>query len=251
VNGLTKFIIGGVATSLMAMASHSLFGMGNGFIDGLEAKASAAVTSAGAPAGVTLAFEREPALRRIAILSGPADDATKARLLAAVRAIPGVADARWADDGAAAPVAQEAPATAQAVADCQSKVDAAINGKTIEFALGSASITAGSTPLIDGVAEALGPCAGVTVEVAGHTDASGAAAANQTLSQNRAEAVVAALVAKGVPAARLVAHGYGSTQPRVQGRGATADAANRRIEFKIASNTPAAAPAAATPGEGQ
>jgi OOP family OmpA-OmpF porin len=234
----------------MAMASHSIFGLGTGFIDGLEAKAQTAITGAGAPEGVSLAFEREPSLRRIAVLSGPADEATKARLLAAVRAIPGVADAVWKDDGTAEVTAPEAPATAEAVANCQTGVDAAIAGKTIEFSLGSAQITAGSTPLIDGVAQALGPCAGVTVEVAGHTDASGTAATNQTLSQQRAEAVVAALVAKGVPAQRLVAHGYGSTQPRVQGRGAQADAANRRIEFKIAS-TDAAPAGATTQGEGE
>jgi OOP family OmpA-OmpF porin len=160
-------------------------------------------------------------------------------------------DARWADDAvaAAAPMASTAaPEAAASVAEvnaCQGQVDAAIAGKTIQFDSGAATIKPESQALVDALAAALGPCEGVVVEVAGHTDASGNPASNQVLSQARADAVVAALIAKAVPAARLVAHGYGSTQPAQAGRGASANAANRRIEFKVASN--AAAPAAATP----
>ena len=100
VNAMTKLLIGAGATALMATASHSWLDMGARFIDGLEGDAQTALGNAGG-AGVTLSFEREPALRRIAILSGPADAATKARLLAAVRTVSGVADAKWADEGAA------------------------------------------------------------------------------------------------------------------------------------------------------
>ncbi len=254
-NGMTKFIIGGVVTSLMAMATHSLGGYGDRFISKLESNAQTALGNAGG-AGVSVAFERDSALRRFAILSGPADEATKARLLAAVRAVPGIAGARWADDGAAAPAAApEAPATAETVNRCQETVNSAIAGQTIQFDTGSANIAAASTPLIDAVAAALTPCAGVIVEVAGHTDPSGNPAANQTLSEARAAAVVAALTAKGVPAARLTARGFGSTQPKVQGRGAAADAANRRIEFAVASaadaaTTPATTGAPAAPQQG-
>ncbi|MEQ1510489.1 MAG: OmpA family protein [Sphingopyxis sp.] len=243
---MTKTLIGAGATALMAMASHSWLHMGENFINKLQGNSEAALGNAGGT-GVSVAFERDPALTRIAILSGTADDATKAALLAAVRAVPGVKDARWADDGAAATATPpaEAPASAATVANCQAQVDAAINGQTIQFRSGSAYINPASNGLIDALAAALGPCAGVTVEVAGHTDPLGNAAANQTLSQARADAVVAALTAKGVAASRMVAHGFGSTRLKVEGGGAEANAANRRIEFHVTSNS-AAAPAAAT-----
>jgi OmpA-OmpF porin, OOP family len=108
-------------------------------------------------------------------------------------------------------------------------------------------ISASSNALLDGIAAALAPCAGTTVEVGGHTDPSGTPGTNQTLSEARAQAVVTALTGRSVPAERLTARGYGSSQPKVEGRGAAADAANRRIEFRVAAAgaSPAAAPAAA------
>lgn len=53
----------------------------------------------------------------------------------------------------------------------------------------------------------------LTVEVAGHTDSKGNDAANLKLSQLRSQAVVAALIKKGVKAQYLVAKGYGETAP--------------------------------------
>ena len=238
-SGTTKFIIGAIVTALMAMASHSLFGLGDGFLNRLTSDSEAAIAEAGG-SGINVDFVRNPSLQRIAILSGPADAATRERLLAAVRAVPGVKDARWAADEAA-PAAEAAPATAEQVATCQTGVDAAIKGKTIQFATGSAAIDPASQALIDTIAASLANCAGTVIEVSGHTDPSGNAAANQTLSEARAKSVVAAMVAKGLPESRFTAKGYGSTKPIQQGRGAAADAANRRIEFAVASTGAAAA----------
>lgn len=53
----------------------------------------------------------------------------------------------------------------------------------------------------------------LTVEVAGHTDSKGNDAANLKLSQMRSQAVVAALIKKGIKAKYLVAKGYGETMP--------------------------------------
>ena len=65
-------------------------------------------------------------------------------------------------------------------------------------------------------------------EISGHTDASGTAKANLALSQARADAVVAYLVAQGVDRARLEARGYGSARPALPD--APTDPANRRVE---------------------
>lgn len=246
-NGTTKFIIGAVATSLMAMASHSLFGLGGSFIDRLGEGATAAVTGSGVP-GVSVAMDSEPTLNRVAVLSGTVSDADRAKIEAAVLAVPGIKGVRWADGSgaaAAAPAATtpEAPATVEAVKDCQSDVDAVIKGKTIQFDSGAATIKPESQALIDALAGALTQCAGTKVEVAGHTDLTGNDAANMRLSEERANSVVAALVAKAIPADRLLPKGYGETKPVQPGMTAAANAANRRIEFSVASAAPAAAPA--------
>lgn len=145
---------------------------------------------------------------------------------------------------AVAPAA-ETPATAEQITSCQTTVDGVIKGKTIEFDSSAATIKPESQPLIDALATALAPCAGTLVEVQGHTDLTGDDAANMKLSQDRAAAVVAALTARNVPAARLSAKGYGETRPLRPGRSPAALAANRRIEFAV--GAAGAAPAAATP----
>ena len=71
------------------------------------------------------------------------------------------------------------------------------------------------------------------IEVAGHTDGTGDKAHNGTLSQGRAQAVVAALVGQyGIDAARLVAKGYGDSRPVAANDTATNKAKNRRVELR-------------------
>jgi OmpA-OmpF porin, OOP family len=145
----------------------------------------------------------------------------------------------------AAPVVEAAPvvagpATAEAISDCQTKVNALIAGKTINFATSGAAIAADSIPLIDAIATDLKACSGTTVEVAGHTDAAGGDAANQTLSEARANSVTQALVERGVPTDRLLPKGYGETAPLDPANTPAAYAKNRRIEFKVAAASNAA-----------
>ncbi len=148
--------------------------------------------------------------------------------------------------GAAKPAAEVAlpagPATAEAITDCQTKVNAAVAGKNINFTTGGSVIAADSNPLLDAIATDLKDCAGTSVEVSGHTDRAGGDAANQRLSESRANAVVEALVKRGVPVDRLTPKGYGETKPLDPAETPEAYAKNRRIEFSVAAS--AAAPAA-------
>lgn len=252
-NGVTKFIIGAAVTSLMAMASHSVLGLG--FIDKLQGEAQAKVAASGLP-GITAAMVTKPMLDRVVVLSGMASDTEKARLLAEARAIPGVKGARWAD-GPAMPapaivaVLPKAPATPEAVKNCQGEVDTAVAGKVILFNTGTAALDRASAPLLEAVAVSLKKCADASIEIAGHTDLTGRPEANQRLSEARANAVAAALEARGVSRARLAPKGYGETHPKAPGVSDAANAANRRIEFIVSSAVlaPVAVATAARSGE--
>lgn len=129
--------------------------------------------------------------------------------------------------------AAETPATAEAVAECQGNVTRVASSGTINFVTGGATIAPDSAKLLDSLAEAAKACAGTAIEVGGHTDAQGSAESNVALSQRRADAVVAALTERGVPATRLTAKGYGETQLK-DPNGPENNPVNRRIEFKVA-----------------
>jgi OOP family OmpA-OmpF porin len=67
--------------------------------------------------------------------------------------------------------------------------------------------------------------------IAGHTDSRGDAAANMTLSEARAHAVLRYLIEDGLPGDRFVARGFGETQPIADNATAEGRQRNRRIEF--------------------
>ncbi|MGF1554320.1 MAG: OmpA family protein [Paracoccaceae bacterium] len=71
----------------------------------------------------------------------------------------------------------------------------------------------------------------LSARVVGHSDDTGDLAANRALSLERAERVVAALVARGVAAERLEAHGVGPLAPVASNATAAGRALNRRVEL--------------------
>ncbi len=70
------------------------------------------------------------------------------------------------------------------------------------------------------------------IAVAGHTDSQAADAYNLDLSKRRAQAVVAWLTARGVAASRLVAQGFGESQPVADNDSVAGRALNRRVEIR-------------------
>ena len=71
------------------------------------------------------------------------------------------------------------------------------------------------------------------VEIAGHTDNTGAPAHNQQLSQDRANTIVKYLISKGILASRLQAKGYGAEQPVAENTTEKGKQLNRRTEVRI------------------
>jgi OOP family OmpA-OmpF porin len=104
----------------------------------------------------------------------------------------------------------------------------------VNFAFDESALTPESHDVLDRVARQLleAEWANVRFEVAGHTSAVGTAAYNMALSQRRAEAVRAYFVTRGVRDDRMVARGYGQTQP-IFLEGTEGDAwQNRRVELR-------------------
>lgn len=73
----------------------------------------------------------------------------------------------------------------------------------------------------------------IKIEIGGYTDNKGEDKYNQILSQKRSESVVNYLIQKGIAATRLVAKGYGETQPIAPNDTEENMAKNRRTELKV------------------
>ena len=87
-------------------------------------------------------------------------------------------------------------------------------------------------PVIDQLAATI-IAQGWSVEVGGHTDASGPDAGNQALSEGRAASAAARLRAQGVDPASITTVGFGETQPIADNATEAGRLANRRVEFVI------------------
>jgi outer membrane protein OmpA-like peptidoglycan-associated protein len=103
----------------------------------------------------------------------------------------------------------------------------------IEFDLNKDSIRSSSFNVLDQAAKILEEYPSLKVEIAGHSDDTGAHDYNVKLSHQRADSVKGYLVSKGVSADRINTRGAGPDEPLVNEKTAGARQKNRRIEFRI------------------
>jgi OmpA-OmpF porin, OOP family len=109
-----------------------------------------------------------------------------------------------------------------------------LNQSIINFPTNSAEIPPAGKTLLQHAATAFKQLpSGTVVEIAGYTDNTGDPAANVQLSQQRADAVRAALVSAGVDPSMLVAKGYGSANPVATNDTLEGKFRNRRIEYRV------------------
>lgn len=117
--------------------------------------------------------------------------------------------------------------------ECVEMINAAITVRKITFSPGSTEIEAEAMATIDKVAEALRECQTVRMEIGGHTDSQGSEGMNERLSQERADAVLNAIMARRVLTSNLKAKGYGESKPIADNGTEDGREANRRIEFRL------------------
>lgn len=102
----------------------------------------------------------------------------------------------------------------------------------IYFSTGSDQLRPESAPTLKEIAAMLKEHADLSLTIEGHTDNVGNAAANQTLSEKRADAVKAALVADyGIDAGRLTTAGFGASKPAGSNDTPEGRQTNRRVEL--------------------
>lgn len=107
--------------------------------------------------------------------------------------------------------------------------------QTVYFDTKKTTIKRVSFPLLDEVAQALADNPTIHVRIEGHTDSRGSDRFNMKLSKGRAASVRSYLLDKGIDADRMIAEGYGETQPIADNRTAAGREQNRRVEFFITS----------------
>jgi len=129
-------------------------------------------------------------------------------------------------------------ATAEQAAALEAELNALVAAEPILFDKGSTTISDASQSTLVKVAGLAERYAGVAIQVQGHTDSEGDAGRNLTLSEDRAAAVLDALVALGVPAADLTAAGFGETELIVGPDGKEDPVASRRVVFAVVVRQP-------------
>ena len=101
----------------------------------------------------------------------------------------------------------------------------------INFDTGKSAIKPESMPIVEQIATLMKAHTDLKLSIEGHTDNVGTAASNKTLSEQRAKAVLDAVVKQGIAANRMTAVGWGQDKPVADNRTEEGKAKNRRVEI--------------------
>jgi OOP family OmpA-OmpF porin len=105
----------------------------------------------------------------------------------------------------------------------------------LSFETGSTQLTPGSAQTVSNLAQVLRAYPNAQIQLSGHTDNTGSADANQSLSLNRADAIKAMLVGQGISAERISTQGLGQDRPLASNDTEEGRARNRRTELTVTS----------------
>lgn len=165
-------------------------------------------------------------------------DARRQAILVAAESLE--ADAARQEAASALREAQEAKSRAEALQQELDDLEAEQTERGLLVTIGDVLFDVDGAQLKPGGIEQIGRIAEVikgdpkrTVVIEGHTDSTGSEGYNLKLSEERANAVKAALVSDGVPAEQISARGYGETYPVATNEEESGRQQNRRVELII------------------
>jgi len=176
--------------------------------------------------------------------AGKAADATKN---AAGKAVEGVKDGAKAVGNAASNTVKKGAEAlgfaagsveagfADLLSSGKAKVGSKIALNNVKFATGSANLERSSYVQLNNLIKIMEAYPNLKVKLEGHTDNTGDAAKNVTLSDARANAAMNYVVSKGVAKNRLQANGIGGAKPVASNATTDGRRQNRRVEASILS----------------
>jgi outer membrane protein OmpA-like peptidoglycan-associated protein len=201
-------------------------------------------TALAVPAGSVVYGEGQATLqivvdgRIVVIGEGPAAAVEQVKARAAMGPAPGFeasADVTVTGQGLGIRELQGVDLTNATPEVCTNAFARLMQNNVITFAVDSDVIDPKSAPLLESLIRVAVRCDSAKIEVSGHTDVTGDPAQNFALSQRRANSVRLYLIERGVLDDRITAQGFGSTRPIAPNNTPAGQAANRRIEFRVAS----------------
>lgn len=113
------------------------------------------------------------------------------------------------------------------------EIGATVRLNKVYFDFDKATLRPESFPELDRVVELMENNPTLEIEISGHTDDKGSDTYNQKLSQNRANSVKKYVVSKGIPSSKIIAKGYGESQPEVPNDSDENRQINRRVQFTV------------------